>query len=132
MSPNNEGVVVLGAPIGSPDFEERICKQKANEIIEQMELLDTALRSPSGFVHSQIQTIYALVRLCCPQQFNYLLRTCPPSSTLASAKLLDTAIQKFIFSITDSMQYLHPPNTKEMEIVLKRLFGSIRCGGMGM
>jgi hypothetical protein len=128
----NEGIIVGGAPIGSSTFMSRHVNNKVSTIENQLKLMDTILMQPSGPTRAQTQTVYAIARLCCPSQLNYLLRTCPPSITQEPGKRLDGLLQHFVLKITKSLPYLRLRHSPPMAEILDRIHTSIRRGGNGI
>ena len=80
-----DGIVLLGAPIGSPSFERNWAERKVQShalLLQQLQ----SLRS--------LQVAILLLRYCAAQRINYLLRTIPPLSSKAAAQLHDNQVRE--------------------------------------
>ncbi|MGV8142626.1 MAG: reverse transcriptase domain-containing protein [Candidatus Pacearchaeota archaeon] len=129
---HRDGVIVLGAPIGSNHFMSDYCMVTVDKIKSQLIKINTIATSIRGFSKALTQTAFAIARMCCPQQLNYLLRTVPCDITCIAGRELDSAIKKFIYSITDSANSLdYNCSDEQRENVHKFVFASIENGGCG-
>ena len=72
-----------------------------------------------------------MIRKCVAQQLTYLLRPCPPSTTVHAAHRLDVAIANTVLRITDCVRSLQCEGTSQMDFVLNQLFMTVRLGEMG-
>ena len=101
-APPDEGIVVVGTPIGSEVFERRIVQDKVDIIKKQLVQLAELLSATVTYQKAKTQWAYHLVRLCMPSQLNYLLRTVHPSRTKSPAEDLDRHIVEFLRSLRAS------------------------------
>jgi len=72
-----------------------------------------------------------MIRKCVAQQLTYLLRPCPPSTTVHAAHRLDVAIANTVLRITDRLRSLQCEGAPQMDFVLNQLFMTVRLGEMG-
>jgi len=79
-----DGIVLLGSPIGTNSFEQSTVAAKADS---HRRLLARIVQLSSS------QLAYLLLRYCAAQRFTYLLRTVPPSNTLQGATAHDQIIR---------------------------------------
>jgi hypothetical protein len=128
----SEGIEVAGSPVGTKQYETEFCIQKAEKILSNLDNLAELISTPMAYTRAQIQSAFMLTRLCYPQQMNHILKSCPPSVTLEGARLLDQGIEKFIFKLTNSVEYLPALNSPAMMSVLSRLHLKISKGGCGI
>ena len=82
-------------------------------------------------LETNLQIVFKMLQHCSAQQLTYLLRTCPPPTTLHAARRLDAAIANTIHRIMDCVPLLPPEDSIAMRAVLNRLFLSVRLGGDG-
>lgn len=82
-SPPLDGVVLLGSPIGSDDFESQHCFKVAKSSITLMERLRDL---PSK------QARFLLLRLCVCPRLVHLARSTPPASLKQAAQAFDSAL----------------------------------------
>jgi hypothetical protein len=97
-------------------------------ILRELDQLQAFVEGPNGNMRAS-----TMIRQCSAQQLTFLLRTCPPSTTLHATRRLDSAIASTVHRIIDSStKFLPPVESSAMQNILSRLFVSIRFGGDGM
>ena len=79
----DQGVVVLGSPVGTPEFAE---KHGAKKLEEAVNLMDLVAQVPD------LQCAWVLLSLCCATRANYHLRSQPPAQVELFAASHDAAI----------------------------------------
>jgi len=77
-----EGVKILGVPVGTPDYVSRTLESVATDIVG---VLPRLAPLPDGKVHFQA------VKYCVLPKFHYLLRALPPAVTVPVAERIDEA-----------------------------------------
>jgi hypothetical protein len=87
-------------------------------IIRELDQLQEFIEGPNRTMRAFAQIIYTMIRQCSAQQLSYLLRTCPPSTTLHAARRLDAAIATAVYRITDSTKFLPPVESAAMQNIL--------------
>jgi len=128
-----DGFMCAGTPVGSEEFKRKVINNQADKIIAELhEIVEIVKSTRFGSVVNTSQIMFHMVRLCSPQQFMFLQRVCPPSSTFEAASRIDTAIVNAIFQITDTLQWMPEEDTDEMREIVDQMFLRIRLGGMGM
>ena len=85
-----QGVVVLGSPVGSRDF---IAAKLAQRLQEQDRLLSRIPRVP------ELQSAWLLLLYCAAPRSTYLLRTLPPADTAVFAAEHDAAIRRCLATL---------------------------------
>ena len=83
LEPSKNGVVVLGAPLGGPEFVDAHC---AKRVQEERRFLDVLPTLPD------LQCAWLLLYFCAVPRANYLLRNLPPAASLGYAHEHDDAI----------------------------------------
>ena len=128
-----EGVVVVGAPIGKPEYEIQKCMERTNEIKGKIDELLTFLSNTATYTKAQKQWIFQLLRLCMPSSMNYLLRTVHPDHTLEAAKELDTHLVDFVLRLTKCKgKYDGIDNDRERSRIVDQILLQISRGGLGI
>jgi hypothetical protein len=128
----DDGIIIAGSPVGTAEFERKICLNKVDDIVNNLEKIRGILSTPTVFTNSQLQTAYMLIRQCFPQQLNHLLRTCQPSVTFDAAQLLDKNLEKFVIDMVHMSELFDDGNQNKLIDVVKRLHLAIRSGGGGI
>ena len=128
-APPDEGVVVVGTPIGSEAFERRIVQDKVDIIKKQLVQLAELLSATVTYQKAKTQWAYHLVRLCMPSQLNYLLRTVHPSRTKSPAEDLDRHIVEFVTQLTGIKEKVEAQSAGQR--VIDQILSQISRGGMG-
>jgi hypothetical protein len=128
---SEDGLMVAGSPIGTYEYEKKMCLKKVDEISKNLEKIRAIISVPTANTNCQIQTAYMLIRLCFPQQLNHILRSCQPSVTVDAATLLDKKLESFVFEMTQLLDTMDAP-ARELKNVVKRLHLAIRHGGGGI
>ena len=90
LPPQEQGLVVLGAPIGSREYVARILQEKRG----QQDLLLARLPAVQD-----LQSAWLLLLLCAAPRCNYLLRTVPRSATASYAASHDEAILRCLATL---------------------------------
>ena len=132
LSPPSERLRLDGTPVGSYSFMTEFVNKTTDGIIRELDQLQEFIEGPNRTMRASAKIIYTMIRQCSAQQLSYLLRTCPPSTTLHAARRLDAAIATAVYRITDSTKFLPPVESAAMQNNLNRLYLSIRLGGDGM
>ena len=131
--PHMEGITVSGVPVGSARFMELQCSKLATDITAQLRVILDITEVGNAIPGAEAQTAYSLLRLCIPQQFTHIIRSVPPSYTLAACSSLDNEMKSFALKIT-SCDTIHlaqgPPGS--LCPLTGRLFLPIREGGSGI
>jgi len=126
LSAERQGVKVLGAPVGSPEYVQRFCD---NVVEEKAKLLDLLPKLPS------LQSAWLLLYFCAVPRINHLLRTVPPQHVRVAARAHDANVLNCFQKI------FHIPNRQQWETNLQGLsFGTwvkqarlpLRLGGCGL
>ena len=98
-SPACNGVVVLGSPVGSPEFVQ----QFGTDLLQgEQQLLDRLLELPS------LQSSWLLLSYCAAPRSNYSLRTTPPNLVREYALAHD----RQVLNTLSSLLQLHSDNLK--------------------
>jgi len=100
-------------------------------IIAELNRFEGFINAPTGSPKARLQLVYALIRLRTSQQLSYHLRTTPPSTTALASSRLNITIANTILRITNSLPYLPPSDSENMQPVLNRFFMSLRLDGDG-
>ena len=91
---SSSGFCLLGVPLGSDNFCEKL-------VLGRVEKIRCMLERLKDLGDSQLQT--TLLRSCLSlPKFNYSLRTCPPSLILNASTLFDNSIREVLEDITGS------------------------------
>ena len=130
--PPINGIIVAGIPIGSEEYITSTLSNIIDGIEIQMETLMSAHTNVSTAPRADVHTLYTILKLCIPSQFNHILRTCLPSLTTAAATRLDNLVIKFYMRITNiDADFTNLPQQEKHKIINK-IFLSINRGGMGI
>jgi len=135
LIPYSEGLIVVGSPVGSPEFELAFMNRKADEICNTIaDIRD--MRNHGSLCNSKenrSQNLISYLRVCIIPQFHFLLRTVSPSATLAAAKRIDQRLFLAVLVILNLHdQYLSvPPDSDEAKIIHLTFQQNISAGGMG-
>ena len=95
LDPESNGLKVLGTPLGSQDFIDKLCDEMANERMQLINLI------PKLF---SLQAAWLLLYFCVTPRINHLLRTLPPHASRMAAERQnrDTqALFQLLFGIPD-------------------------------
>lgn len=116
---SNEGLIVLGVPLGSPSF----IRAELQRILDSHAPLLTRV---SDFPRSQLA--FQLLSYCCASRINHLTRVCDSLEVSAAAEVHDQAIIKTLLKIVGSSQsavLLHPAT-------VALIHQPIQYGGLGL
>ena len=126
LSYAEEGLIVLGSPVGTPKFEsfhfEQAVEAMAHRIQSIMKLLQDA-EQPSG---CSLQSVSYLLRVASFSTLTHLLRTVPPAHTLAGAEEADNILMDAVAALAGSPSSVMDSHTR------KRAQLPLARGGMGM
>ncbi len=113
------GVVILGVPVGTPDFVQSHAEER---LAEEKKLLDEIAALPDA------QCAWQLLTRCATPRGNYWLRTLPPSQSSTYAKQRDDALWDACLSI------LHAHGLPEPLRASGRRIAELpsRMGGLGL
>ncbi|CAE7941576.1 unnamed protein product, partial [Symbiodinium sp. KB8] len=119
LPPQQQGLLVLGSPLGSREFVSSTLAAKRGQ---QDELL---ARLPAL---QELQSAWMLLLLCAAPRCNYLLRTVPPSLTEDFAASHDAAISRCLaVLLAGGEEPLDLPSLSERRAQLP-----LRMGGLGL
>ena len=115
----HRGVVVLGSPIGTPEFVQKSC---ADRLSDQQDLLRKLGELPD------LQCAWVLLMYCASPRCVHTLRTVPPALAGTYAEESDAAVQSCLW------QLLGNPGGPEATIGRARAILSLpaRMGGLGL
>ena len=113
--PQDRGIIVLGSPLGSPEF----CEAFANERMRKEEKLLAWLPELED-----AQVSWLLLYFCAVPRANHILRLLPPSLSVKYAEKHDQAIQRCLVSLLNCQ----PLSTLQCGVASLR--GSL--GGLGL
>jgi len=98
--PSEQGILVAGTPVGTPEFMRSYADTTVNKATDFMDsLLDVYRRSMEAAGKECKQIISRMIRLCVLTVPHHLFRTTPPEFTMAAAKRLDASIISSLTSI---------------------------------
>ena len=117
LRPDQQGLLVLGIPLGSDAFVQRQLELKR---AEHDRLLT---RIPAV---EDLQAAWLLLRFCACPRANYLLRVLPPAATLPFAEAHDAAVDRCLFA---RLGFADAP-LPELSTRSARL--PLQCGGLGL
>ena len=135
--PYSNGVMATGTPVGTREYVERFLEHRVSDLMrlaQEIRSLRDAARDPKFGEPVSTQGLFALVRLCVPSTFSYLLRTVYPSVIAPYAKRVDDVVTKLALDVIG----FHDLTTADFlestkgQIVTRRLFLAIPRGGMGL
>ena len=117
LPPAEQGLLVLGAPLGSEAFVQR-------ELSRRREMQDRLLgKLPTV---SDLQCAWLLLLFCAAPRANYLLRMLPPGATEAFARQHDEAVRNCLATLlSQGPQPLLPECCRALHLPL-------RYGGLGL
>ena len=96
----NEGVMIVGTPVGTPQYVDRVLSEKVTSTLAVLELIDLAARAgkmntpwlhPQGLLH--------LTRNCANQLLRHLLRTIDPCVVIPHFRTVDQKTLELICHI---------------------------------
>ena len=114
-----QGVLVLGSPIGTQAFAEAHGQKKLNE---ELELLDLLPQLPD------LQCAWNLLQLCAAPRANYHLRSQPPKQVALYAATHDTAVWQTLCYLLDRTDLCTELNRRPAYVAQLPL----RLGGCGL
>ena len=126
-----EGIIVVGSPVGSAEYEKKICMERVREIEGQMDKLEKTVKNSSTFKQSVSQWQYSVVRKCIQPQFSHLMRTVPPKNTNEAAAMLDGIIRVQFARITSLDRKIRGASPREKKRVEKMITLPTSRGGYG-
>lgn len=130
--PTKSGITVAGIPIGSDEYITVTLSHIIDGIETQMETLMSAHLNVSTAPRADVHTLYAILKLCIPSQFNHILRACLPSLTAPAASRLEDLVIKFHMRITAiDTEIVYLPQQEKQKII-DTVFLSVKRGGMGI
>ena len=101
-----DGIIVVGSPIGTFDYESQQCMERVDEIKSKIDELLLFLSNTATYTKAQKQWMFQLVRLCMPSSLNYVLRTVHPDHMVDAAKALDEYLVDFVLKLTECKRKL--------------------------
>ena len=116
-TPSTQGIIVAGAPVGTPTFEKEGAANiaaRADHLCAQIDLIPDK------------QTRLLLIRHCAVPIGTYATRTIPPEHTTSAADALDTSLLRSLQHILD-----YPPLSPDTTLVAQASL-PIRLGGLGI
>jgi hypothetical protein len=117
---SSQGAVLLGAPIGTTDFEDSFCLQKVRSL-RKLLLVETEEAIPS-------QYRYLLLKDAVIPTLNYLLRTVPPENRISATTSFDNSIKRIVRNLLGGPEW---GNTRWIECC-RQIYLPLRYGGMGV
>ena len=117
LPPEQQGLVVLGAPIGSEAYVQRQLRLKRDEHDRLLQRIPAV---------EDLQAAWLLLRHCACPRANYLLRALPPASTAEYASAHDEAVAYCLATLLGLADAPLPP----MQQRAARL--PLRFGGLGL
>jgi hypothetical protein len=121
-----DGLIVLGSPVGTPTFEsyhfEQAVKAMTQRVSSLLELLEDAEQPPG----CSLQSVSYMLRVSSFSSLTHLLRTVPPAHTLAGAEEADNVLMEAVASLAGCPACVMDTHTrKRAQLPLDR-------GGMGI
>ena len=120
FSPNHDGIMILGVPIGHDAF----IRQQTMLAAEKARL--TADLIMEGMASKQLQLL--LLRACILPRLTHLARTCPPSLIVDAAQLVTTTLAKCIRNI---LQHPLLPDPQLTDTTSMQMMLPLHTGGLG-
>ena len=115
LPPKQQGLVVLGAPIGSEAYVQRQLRLKRDEHDRLLQRIPAV---------EDLQAAWLLLRHCACPRANYLLRALPPASTAASRALLLSQAGPHavrVFKVLPTWDEFAVPSSLFRILILRRL-----------
>ena len=133
---SSEGIVVVGAAIGSLHYMRDYSKRVATEICKQVDTITAALGDPVdpitlGAKVPVLQGLMLVGRVAEAPRFNFFLRSMPPQATREAAQMIDAAMERFVAALA-GFDLNAPPLLLEVEVFGKRVHLPLRNGGAGV
>jgi hypothetical protein len=100
-----DGLLLLGSPVGTPEFIQLHLQGVSSEIHRKLEMLSKV--EELGFINKSyeaLQGLYQLVRDCCNQLGKHLLRTINPKFTIPAFTEVDDATTRLVAQMFDIME----------------------------
>ena len=114
-----EGVKVLGTPVGTREFVEKLSNER---IAEEQELLEALAYVPD------LQCAWQILLQCAGPRCHYFVRTLPPSLSEAYAKAHDTAMWAAVERLLGAL----PGSASEIDMAKQLSTLPLRLGGLGL
>jgi len=118
LPPEFCGIEVLGSPLGTPEFINRILRAKLDE---EHKLLDNLEHIPN------IQTSWLLLFFCSCPRANYILRTVPPHLCQDYCEQRDETMRNTLAKLVNV-----PPPSLHSRGICKQIHMPVRHGGLGL
>ena len=127
----DDGVIVVGSPIGTPEYEKSKCMEKVREIEAQIEKLTKTVNLASTFKGHSSQWQYHVYRRLLQPQFAHIIRTVSPDNVTEAAEEFDKIIRDRFAVITGLKQRLTGATERERKRVEQQTTLPISRGGFG-
>ena len=123
---DQQGIKVLGTPIGTPEFVAEFGRQAVTEEAQLLEKLPKL---------TSLQIAWLLLYFCAVPRINHLVRTLPPGLVSSIAEMHDKAIQdtfRVLFSIAEQDAWDPLLQRVSFETVMKQAALPLRLAGCGL
>ena len=127
-----DGVIVVGSPVGTGEYEKRECMEKIREIQAQMEKLKKTVSLASTFKGHAAQWKYNVIRRLMQPQFAHILRTVPPNNTIEAAGEFDRIMREFFAENAGIKSRLAGTTEREKNRVEQQITLPVSRGGFGL
>jgi hypothetical protein len=117
--PSNRGIIVAGAPIGSPHYVSKFNMDLMDKVKAYIDRVAKICRAP---VVTTGCRLYYIIRKCVMPHVNDFLRVCPPEGNAGAARMFDDMVRDRIVAILNIRKFLPHERTEE----------SISLGGAGL
>jgi hypothetical protein len=114
------GTELLGAPIGTPEYENERCRQKVQNL-KKLLLVRTEKSIPC-------QYRFLLLKDSVIPTLNYLLRTVPPSNRTGATNAFDNAVRDIVKDILGGPEWGNPRKVEDCH----QIYLPLRYGGLGV
>jgi hypothetical protein len=115
-----QGSELLGAPIGTAEFENACCRRKIQDL-RRLLLVQTEKSIPC-------QYRFLLLKDSVLPTINYLLRTVPPNNRILATEKFDEAIQDIVKVLLGGPEWGSPREIKNC----RQIYLPLRYGGLGL
>ena len=130
--PARGGVTFAGTPIGSETYRKNIFDKKAKEINENIKKICNFYDSTKNTWNNSKQALIYMLRNCIPQQAVFLTRVLDPNITREGCKAIDICLINAVFHILGIIEKIPRENSRELDLLKKKLFLPIKLGGFGL
>jgi hypothetical protein len=97
MKFTEEGTVVVGTPVGTPEYETQVVMERVRDLRSYLELINPT--NATSLLHGQTYLAWHLFRLTAPGRLTHWLRGVHPAHTKQPAEEADSLLQGFLADI---------------------------------